>query len=62
MLISRVWSSAHSIILRKERPHSEKMAKNRLEEPEFRLLASVYAELGPDAVGAVCEHVAVGLP
>jgi hypothetical protein len=37
---------------KEERPDGEKMVKNRLEEPEFRLLASVYAELGPDAVGA----------
>ena len=29
---------------------------SRLEEPEFRLLASVYAALGPDAVGVMRNH------
>ena len=33
------------------------MMNGRLEEPEFRLLASVYAALGPKAVGAMCNAV-----
>ena len=34
---------------------------DRLEEPEFRLLASVYAALGPDGVSAMHIHDAAGL-
>ena len=37
------------------------MMDSRLEEPEFRLLASVYAALGPDAVGTMRKHDVVGL-
>ena len=29
------------------------MKNNRLEEPEFRLLAAIYVALGPNTVGAL---------
>ena len=45
-----------NIITRKQ-----SMMDSRLEEPEFRLLASVYAALGPDAVGTMRKHDVVGL-
>ena len=37
------------------------MMDSRLKEPEFRLLASVYTVLGPNAVGTIRKHDVVGL-
>ena len=51
----RAQNSARLCIGRDRHIHTRdcRMENNRLEEPEFRLLAAVYAALGPDTVGAL---------